>query len=144
MRSFIQSLKFGKEKERQIAEAAVSFRWPGAVLQRLPEKSAIDFLVIHGHYPVAALEVKRRSLKLSDFCDTILPDGIVRAATALNDLLAIPPFAAILFADNLLAIFPILPAGKRMYIKDRSGKPALHYLYNLQDVAEVFEIERSI
>jgi len=139
MKSFEEQAAFGLPFERVIAQTAALLLFPDRPdleLFRLPEHSAIDFLLLDQQKPVAALEVKRRSVRSTEYDTTILPLSVYVAALEMSRL-TIPTFAAILFSDGLY-IFDVLrtPSALR-YVRDRSGRLRAHRAYPVKPVFRV-------
>lgn len=137
MKSFEEQAAYGLPYERLIAQTATLLLYPARPdleLFRLPEHSVIDFLILDQQKPVAALEVKRRSVRSTAYDTTILPLSVYVAAQELSHLL-VSTFAAILFTDGLY-IFDVLhtPSSLR-YVRDRRGQMRAHRAY---PVGEVF------
>ena len=132
MRSFDEQAAFGLPYERLIAQAAALLLYPHRLdltLVRLDAYAPLDFLIVDGERPVAALEVKRRSVRSDAYPTTIIPQSVVDAARRLT----IPVFAAILFTDGL-AVFDVLrtPSTAR-YLRDRRGRVRKHREYNITE-----------
>jgi hypothetical protein len=136
MKTFEEQAAFGLPYERLIAQTAALLLYPARPdyeLFRLPEHSVIDFLLLDQQKPVAALEVKRRSVRSTAYDTTILPLSVYVAALELSRL-TIPTFAAILFVDGL-CVFDVLrtPSSLR-YVRDRRGQMRAHRAYPVQEV----------
>ena len=132
MRSFDEQAAFGLPYERVIAQTAALLLYPdrpGITLARLDAYAALDYLLFDEGQPVAALEVKRRSIRSDTYRTTILPQSVVDAARRLT----IPTFAAILFVDGL-AVFDVLrtPSVAR-WLRDRRGRLRKHREYDVRE-----------
>ena len=132
MRSFDEQAAFGLPYERVIAQTAALLLYPdrpGITLARLDERAALDYLLFDEGQPVAALEVKRRSIRSDTYPTTIIPQSVVDAARRLT----IPTFAAILFVDGL-AVFDVLrtPSVAR-WLRDRRGRLRKHREYDVRE-----------
>ena len=145
MRSFDEQAAFGLPYERVIAQTAALLLYPdrpGITLARLDERAALDYLLFDEGQPVAALEVKRRSIRSDTYRTTILPQSVVDAAKRLT----IPVFAAILFLDGL-AVFDVLrtPSSVR-WLRTRRGVLRKHREYDISErlvkVEEVHQRQR--
>ena len=145
MRSFDEQAAFGLPYERLIAQAAALLLYPdrpGITLARLDERAALDYLLLDGEQPVAALEVKRRSVRSDTYRTTILPQSVVDAARRLT----IPVYAAILFTDGL-AVFDVLrtPSTAR-WLRTRRGALRKHREYDISErlvrIEEVHQLPR--
>ena len=87
MRSFDEQAAFGLPYERLIAQTAALLLYPdrpGITLARLDERAALDYLLFDEGQPVAALEVKRRSIRSDTYPTTIIPQSVVDAARRLK------------------------------------------------------------
>ena len=144
MRSFDEQAAFGLPYERLIAQAALLL-YPQRLdltLVRLDAYAPLDYLLLDGEQPVAALEVKRRSVRSDTYRTTILPQSVVDAAKRLT----IPVYAAILFADGL-AVFDVLrtPSGVR-WLRTRRGALRKHREYDIRErmvrIEEVHQLPR--
>jgi len=132
MKSFDEQAAFGLPYERLIAQTAALLLYPdrpGITLARLDERAALDYLLLDGEQPVAALEVKRRSVRSDTYRTTILPQSVVDAARRLT----IPVYAAILFTDGL-AVFDVLrtPSSVR-WLRTRRGVLRKHREYDISE-----------
>jgi len=132
VRSFDEQAAFGLPYERVIAQTAALLLYPdrpGITLARLDERAALDYLLFDEGQPVAALEVKRRSIRSDTYPTTIIPQSVVDAARRLT----IPTFAAILFVDGL-AVFDVLrtPSVAR-WLRDRRGRLRKHREYDVRE-----------
>ena len=132
MRSFDEQAAFGLPYERLIAQTAALLLYPHRLdleLVRLDAYAALDYLLVDGEQPVAALEVKRRSVRSDAYPTTIIPQSVVDAARRLT----IPTFAAILFVDGL-AVFDVLrtPSVAR-WLRDRRGRLRKHREYDVRE-----------
>ena len=145
MKSFDEQAAFGLPYERLIAQTAALLLYPdrpGITLARLDAYAPLDFLIVDGERPVAALEVKRRSVRSDAYRTTILPQSVVDAARRLT----IPVYAAILFTDGL-AVFDVLrtPSSVR-WLRTRRGALRKHREYDISErlvkVEEVHQRQR--
>ena len=145
MRSFDEQAAFGLPYERMIAQTAALLLYPQRLdlaLVRLDAYAPLDFLIVDGERPVAALEVKRRSVRSDTYPTTIIPQTVVDAAKRLT----IPVYAAILFADGL-AVFDVLrtPSGVR-WLRTRRGALRKHREYDIRErmvrIEEVHQLPR--
>jgi len=145
MRSFDEQAAFGLPYERLIAQAAALLLYPHRLdlaLVRLDAYAPLDYLLLDGEQPVAALEVKRRSVRSDTYPTTIIPQTVVDAAKRLT----IPVYAAILFADGL-AVFDVLrtPSGVR-WLRTRRGALRKHREYDIRErmvrIEEVHQLPR--
>ena len=145
MRSFDEQAAFGLPYERLIAQTAALLLYPdrpGITLARLDERAALDYLLFDEGQPVAALEVKRRSVRSDTYRTTILPQSVVDAAKRLT----IPVYAVILFSDGL-AIFDVVrtPSTAR-WLRTRRGRLRKHREYDISErlvkVEEVHQRQR--
>ena len=145
MKSFDEQAAFGLPYERLIAQAAALLLYPHRLdltLVRLDAYAPLDFLIVDGERPVAALEVKRRSIRSDTYRTTIIPQSVVDAAKRLT----IPVYAAILFADGL-AVFDVLrtPSGVR-WLRTRRGALRKHREYDISErlvrIEEVHQLPR--
>ena len=145
MKSFDEQAAFGLPYERLIAQTAALLLYPdrpGITLARLDERAALDYLLFDEGQPVAALEVKRRSVRSDTYPTTIIPQSVVDAARRLT----IPVFAAILFTDGL-AVFDVLrtPSTAR-WLRTRRGALRKHREYDISErlvkVEEVHQRQR--
>jgi len=132
VRSFDEQAAYGLPYERLIAQTAALLLYPdrpGITLARLDERAALDYLLFDEGRPVAALEVKRRSVRSDTYRTTILPQSVVDAARRLT----IPTFAAILFTDGL-AIFDVIrtPSTAR-WLRTRRGVLRKHREYDVRE-----------
>ena len=132
MRSFDEQAAFGLPYERLIAQTAALLLYPQRLdltLVRLDTYAPLDFLIIDGGRPIAALEVKRRSVCSDTYRTTILPQSVVDAARRLT----IPTYAAILFLDGL-AVFDVLrtPSTAR-WLRTRRGRVRKHREYDIRE-----------
>jgi len=132
LRSFEEQAAFGLPYERVIAQAAALLLYPhrlGLELVRMSEYSPLDFLIVDGGQPIAALEVKRRSIRSDAYPTTILPQSVVDAAKRLT----VPVFAAILFTDGL-AVFDVLRTPSRArWLRTRRGSLRKHREYDVRE-----------
>jgi hypothetical protein len=138
MKSFDEQAAFGLPYERLIAQTAALLLYPHRLdltLVRLDAYAPLDFLI-------AALEVKRRSVRSDAYPTTIIPQSVVDAARRLT----IPVFAAILFTDGL-AVFDVLrtPSTAR-WLRTRRGALRKHREYDISErlvkVEEVHQRQR--
>jgi len=145
MRSFDEQAAFGLPYERLIAQTAALLLYPHRLdlaLVRLDAYAPLDYLLLDGERPVAALEVKRRSVRSDTYRTTILPQSVVDAARRLT----IPVYAAILFSDGL-AVFDVLrtPSTAR-WLRTRRGVLRKHREYDISErlvkVEEVHQLPR--
>ena len=145
MRSFDEQAAFGLPYEHLIAQTALLLLYPQRLdlaLVRLNAHAPLDFLIVDGGRPVAALEVKRRSIRSDTYRTTILPQSVVDAARRLT----VPTFAAILFLDGL-AVFDVLrtPSTAR-WLRTRRGALRKHREYDISErlvkVEEVHQRQR--
>jgi len=132
MKSFDEQAAFGLPYERVIAQTAALLLYPQRLdlaLVRLDAYAPLDFLIVDGEQPVAALEVKRRSVRSDTYRTTILPQSVVDAARRLT----IPVYAAILFTDGL-AVFDVLrtPSTAR-WLRTRRGTLRKHREYDIRE-----------
>jgi len=145
MRSFDEQAAFGLPYEHLIAQTAALLLYPQRLdlaLVRLDAYAPLDYLLLDGERPVAALEVKRRSVRSDTYRTTILPQSVVDAARRLT----IPVYAAILFTDGL-AVFDVLrtPSTAR-WLRTRRGALRKHREYDISErlvkVEEVHQLPR--
>ena len=145
MRSFDEQAAFGLPYERVIAQTAALLLYPHRLdltLVRLDAYAPLDFLIVDDERPIAALEVKRRSVRSDAYRTTILPQSVVDAARRLT----IPTYAAILFTDGL-AVFDVLrtPSSVR-WLRTRRGVLRKHREYDISErlvkVEEVHQRQR--
>ena len=145
MRSFDEQAAFGLPYERVIAQTAALLLYPQRLdltLVRLDAYAPLDYLLLDGDCPIAALEVKRRSIRSDTYRTTIIPQSVVDAAKRLT----IPVYAAILFADGL-AVFDVLrtPSGVR-WLRTRRGALRKHREYDISErlvrIEEVHQLPR--
>jgi len=145
MRSFDEQAAFGLPYEHLIAQTAALLLYPHRLdlaLVRLDAYAPLDFLIVDGERPVAALEVKRRSVRSDTYPTTIIPQTVVDAAKRLT----IPVFAAILFLDGL-AVFDVLrtPSTAR-WLRTRRGRLRKHREYDISErlvrIEEVHQLPR--
>jgi len=145
MKSFDEQAAFGLPYERLIAQAAALLLYPHRLdltLVRLDAYAPLDYLLLDGDCPIAALEVKRRSVRSDTYPTTIIPQTVVDAAKRLT----IPVYAAILFADGL-AVFDVLrtPSGVR-WLRTRRGALRKHREYDIRErmvrIEEVHQLPR--
>ena len=132
MKSFDEQAAFGLPYERLIAQTAALLLYPdrpGITLARLDERAALDYLLFDEGQPVAALEVKRRSIRSDTYPTTIIPQSVVDAAKRLT----VPTFAAILFLDGL-AVFDVIrtPSTVR-WLRTRRGVLRKHREYDIRE-----------
>jgi len=132
MKSFAEQAAFGLPYERLIAQTAALLLYPHRLdlaLVRLDAYAPLDFLIVDGERPVAALEVKRRSVRSDTYPTTIIPQSVVDAAKRLT----IPVFVAILFLDGL-AVFDVLrtPSTAR-WLRTRRGVLRKHREYDISE-----------
>ena len=132
MRSFDEQAAFGLPYERLIAQTAALLLYPHRLdlaLVRLEAYAPLDFLIVDDARPIAALEVKRRSIRSDTYPTTIIPQSVVDAARRLT----IPVFAAILFTDGL-AVFDVLrtPSSVR-WLRTRRGALRKHREYDVRE-----------
>jgi len=132
MRSFDEQAAFGLPYERVIAQTAALLLYPHRLdltLVRLDAYAPLDYLLLDGDCPVAALEVKRRSVRSDTYRTTILPQSVVDAAKRLT----IPVYAVILFSDGL-AIFDVVrtPSTTR-WLRARRGTLRKHREYDVRE-----------
>ena len=138
MKSFDEQAAFGLPYERLIAQTAALLLYPHRLdlaLVRLDAYAPLDYLLLDGERPVAALEVKRRSVRSDTYRTTILPQSVVDAARRLT----IPVYAAILFTDGL-AVFDVLrtPSTAR-WLRTRRGALRKHREYDISERTVRFE-----
>ena len=145
MKSFDEQAAFGLPYERLIAQTAALLLYPQRLdltLVRLDAYAPLDYLLLDGDCPIAALEVKRRSVRSDTYPTTIIPQTVVDAAKRLT----IPVYAAILFADGL-AVFDVLrtPSGVR-WLRTRRGALRKHREYDIRErmvrIEEVHQLPR--
>jgi hypothetical protein len=144
MKSFDEQAAFGLPYERLIAQTAALLLYPARPdyeLFRLPEHSVIDFLILDQQKPVAALEVKRRSVRSTAFDTTILPLSVYVAALELSHL-TLPTYAAILFTDGLYVFDVLRTPSTLRYMRDRNGRMRAHRAYPVKEVLSV-KLERN-
>jgi hypothetical protein len=132
MRSFDEQAAFGLPYERLIAQTAALLLYPHRLdlaLVRLDAYAPLDFLIVDGERPIAALEVKRRSIRSDTYRTTIIPQSVVDAAKRLT----VPTYAAILFLDGL-AVFDVLrtPSTAR-WLRTRRGALRKHREYDISE-----------
>jgi len=132
MKSFDEQAAYGLPYEHLIAQAALLLLYPQRLdltLVRLDAYAPLDFLIVDGGRPIAALEVKRRSVRSDTYRTTILPQSVVDAARRLT----IPVYAAILFTDGL-AVFDVLrtPSTAR-WLRTRRGAMRKHREYDIKE-----------
>jgi hypothetical protein len=136
MKTFDEQAAYGLPYERLIAQTAALLLFPerpDLELFRLPAHSVIDFFLLDQQKPVAALEVKRRSVRSTVYDTTILPLSVYVAALELSRL-TVPTFAAILFVDGLY-VFDVLRTPSRVcYLRDRRGAQRAHRAYPVGEV----------
>jgi len=144
MKTFDEQAAYGLPYERLIAQTAALLLYPDRPdleLFRLPTHSVIDFFLLDQQKPVAALEVKRRSVRSTAYDTTILPLSVYVAALELSRL-TVPTFAAILFVDGLY-VFDVLRTPSRIcYLRDRAGRQRAHRAYPVQEVLRA-KLERN-
>jgi hypothetical protein len=144
MKTFDEQAAYGLPYERLIAQTAALLLFPerpDLELFRLPSHSVIDFFLLDQQKPIAALEVKRRSVRSTTYTTTILPLSVYVAALELSHL-TVPTFAAILFVDGLY-IFDVLRTPSRIcYLRDRRGQQRAHRAYPVGEVLRV-KLERE-
>jgi hypothetical protein len=147
MRPFDEQAAFGLPYERVIAQTAALLLYPQRLdltLVRLDAYAPLDFLIVDDGRPIAALEVKRRSIRSDTYPTTIIPQSVVDAARRLT----IPTYAAILFLDGL-AVFDVLrtPSTVR-WLRTRRGALRKHREYDISErlvkVEEVHQRQRRI
>ena len=145
MKSFDEQAAFGLPYEHLIAQTAALLLYPHRLdlaLVRLDAYAPLDYLLLDGDCPIAALEVKRRSIRSDTYRTTIIPQSVVDAAKRLT----IPVYAAILFADGL-AVFDVLrtPSTAR-WLRTRRGVLRKHREYDIRErlvkVEEVHQLPR--
>jgi len=145
MKSFDEQAAFGLPYERVIAQTAALLLYPHRLdltLVRLDAYAPLDFLIVDDERPIAALEVKRRSVRSDAYPTTIIPQSVVDAARRLT----IPTYAAILFHDGL-AIFDVVrtPSTVR-WLRTRRGVLRKHREYDISErlvkVEEVHQRQR--
>ena len=132
MKSFEEQAAFGLPYERAIAQAAALLLYPQCfdlTLVRLGKYAPLDFLLLDGVLPVAALEVKRRAVRSDTYSTTILPQSVFDAATRLP----VSTYAAILFLDGL-AVFDVVrtPSNVR-WLRTRRGTVRKHREYDIKE-----------
>ena len=132
MKSFDEQAAYGLPYERLIAQTAALLLYPHRLdltLVRLDAYAPLDFLIVDDGRPIAALEVKRRSVRSDTYPTTIIPQSVVDAARRLT----IPVFAAILFTDGL-AVFDVLrtPSTVR-WLRTRRGTLRKHREYDIRE-----------
>jgi hypothetical protein len=143
VRSFDEQAAYGLPYERVIAQAAALLLYPHRLdltLVRLDAYAPLDYLLLDGDQPVAALEVKRRAVRSDTYRTTILPQSVVDAAKRLT----IPTYAAILFLDGL-AVFDVLrtPSTAR-WLRTRRGTLRKHREYDVRErMIRLEEVHRS-
>jgi len=128
MRSFEEQAAFGLPYERAIAQTAALLLYPhrpDLALARLDAYAPLDYLLLDGKKPAAALEVKRRSVRSDAYRTTILPDSVYVAAKRLT----IPAFAAILFTDGLCIFDVVRTPSTVRWLRDRRGRARKHREY---------------
>jgi len=132
MKSFDEQAAFGLPYERLIAQTAALLLYPHRLdlaLVRLDAYAPLDYLLLDGERPIAALEVKRRSIRSDTYPTTIIPQSVVDAAKRLT----VPTFAAILFLDGL-AVFDVIrtPSTVR-WLRTRRGVLRKHREYDIRE-----------
>jgi hypothetical protein len=132
VRSFDEQSAYGLPYERLIAQTAALLLYPHRLdlaLVRLDAYAPLDYLLLDGERQIAALEVKRRSVRSDTYRTTILPQSVVDAAKRLT----VPVFAAILFVDGL-AVFDVLrtPSSVR-WLRTRRGTLRKHREYDIRE-----------
>jgi len=132
MKSYAEQAAFGLPYELAIAQTAALLLYPQRLdltLVRLDAYAPLDYLLLDGDQPVAALEVKRRSIRSDTYPTTIIPQSVVDAARRLT----IPTYAAILFLDGL-AVFDVLrtPSSAR-WLRTRRGALRKHREYDIRE-----------
>jgi len=132
VRSFDEQAAFGLPYERVIAQTAALLLYPQRLdltLVRLDAYAPLDYLLLDGERPVAALEVKRRAVRSDTYPTTILPQSVVDAAKRLT----VPTFAAILFTDGL-AVFDVLRTPSSVcWLRTRRGALRKHREYDIRE-----------
>lgn len=132
LRSFEEQAAYGLPYERLIAQTAALLLYPhrpDLTLVRLDVYASLDFLLLDGERPVAALEVKRRAVRSDAYRTTIIPQSVVDAAKRLT----VPVFAAILFLDGL-AVFDVLRThSTARWLRDRRGTLRKHREYDIRE-----------
>ena len=145
MRSFDEQAAFGLPYERVIAQTAALLLYPHRLdltPVRLNAYAPLDYLLLDDGQPVAALEVKCRSVRSDAYPTTIIPQSVVDAARRLT----IPTYAAILFTDGL-AVFDVLrtPSSVR-WLRTRRGTLRKHREYDISErmvrIEEVHQRQR--
>ena len=132
MRSFDEQAAFGLPYERVIAQTAALLLYPnrpGLTLARLDARAPLDFLLFDGGSPVAALEVKRRSIRSDAYRTTILPQSVFDEAKRLT----VPTFAAILFVDGLAVFDVIRTPSTARWLRTRRGTLRKHREYDIRE-----------
>jgi len=145
VRSFDEQAAFGLPYERLIAQTAALLLYPHRLdlaLVRLEAYAPLDFLIVDDARPIAALEVKRRSIRSDTYPTTIIPQSVVDAARRLT----IPVYAAILFTDGL-AVFDVLRTPSTVcWLRTRRGVLRKHREYDISErlvkVEEVHQRQR--
>ena len=132
MRSFDEQAAFGLPYEYLIAQTAALLLYPQRLdltLVRLDAYAPLDYLLLDDGQPVAALEVKRRSIRSDTYPTTILPQSVVDAERRLT----LPTYAAILFLDGL-AVFAVLRTPSRVRgLRTRRGALRKHREYDISE-----------
>jgi len=145
VKSFDEQAAYGLPYERLIAQTAALLLYPyrlDLTLVRLDAYAPLDFLIVDDERPIAALEVKRRSVRSDAYPTTIIPQSVVDAARRLT----IPVYAAILFTDGL-AVFDVLrtPSTAR-WLRTRRGALRKHREYDISErmvrIEEVYQPPR--
>jgi len=132
MKSFDEQAAFGLPYERLIAQTAALLLYPHRLdlaLVRLDAYAPLDFLIVDGERPVAALEVKRRSVRSDTYPTTIIPQTVVDAAKRLT----IPVFAAILFLDGLTVFDVLRTPSTARWLRTRRGVLRKHREYDISE-----------
>jgi len=132
MKSYAEQAAFGLPYERVIAQTAALLLYPnrlGLTLARLDPRAPLDFLLFDGGSPVAALEVKRRSIRSDAYRTTILPQSVFDEAKRLT----VPTFAAILFVDGLAVFDVIRTPSTARWLRTRRGTLRKHREYDIRE-----------
>jgi hypothetical protein len=145
MKTFDEQAAYGLPYERLIAQTAALLLYPerpDLELFRLPAHSVIDFFLLDRQKPIAALEVKRRSVRSTAYETTILPLSVYVAALELSRL-TVPTYAAILFVDGLYVFDVLRTPSTVRYVRDRRGVQRAHRAYPVQEVLRAKLLERE-
>jgi len=136
VKSFEESAAFGLPYERLIAQTAALLLYPNRpdyTLVRLDEYSPLDYYLVDGAEPIAAIEVKRRTVRSDTYPTTIIPQTVVDAAQRLS----FPTFAAILFTDGLYVFDVLRTPSTVCLIRTRNGTLREHREYSITNVLRV-------